>query len=316
MTQQICLSCVAAKKLNEIWGLPIRSATCSSARKFRPTRNMPMTVLDKLCPGRDGKPCRWSVDIQNEPCLIPRTASLCGICRANEDLNLTAISRQLRSLYDLDPDMYKLALKEIPRYLRSIVLRNVMEQGICRTDATSFALAPCRINMLIKAADLATRGVDVLDVWHIRVAGDTNAIRAVGLALGKRLPSADVRAHIAEYVCRTDLRQLHRQLCYVKTHAYHVLSKKPFWQFVFDANAEDDPCHQMIRVYANSIRGSHRPKLLHLRHALRLHRRVSQKAFCHTRVKWATKSLDICESTCKVDISNDHPLSSVLQCMS
>ena len=104
-------------------------------------------------------------------------------------------------------------------------------------------------------------------------------------------------------------------MCYVKTQAYHVLSKKPFWHYVFDADAEDDPCHQMIRVYANSIRGLHRPKLFHLRHALKLHRRVSQKAFCHKRVEWATKSLGICESTCNVAIPNDHPLSSMLQCM-
>jgi len=274
-----------------------------------------MTVLDKLCPGNDGKPCRWSVDVQNEPCLISRAAPLCEICRAKGDFNLNVLPRQLRSLYDLDPDVYKLALNEVPRYLRSIVLRSVMEHGASRTDATAFALAPCRINMLIKAADLAARGVQHIDAWHIRIAEDTNAIRSVGLALGKRLPSADVRAHIAEYVCRTDLRELHRKLCYVKTHAYHVLSKKPFWHCVFDADAEGDPCHQMIRVYAHSIRGLHRPKLFHLRHTLKLHRRVSQRAFCHKRVEWATKSLEICEATCNVAISNDHPLSSMLQCM-
>ena len=169
--------------------------------------------------------------------------------------------------------------------------------------------------MLIKAADLAARDVQHIDAWHIRIAGDTNAIRSVGLAMGKRLPSADLRAHVAEYVCGIDLRELHHKLCYAKTHAYHVLSKKPFWHFVFHASADHDPCHQMIRVYASCIRGLHRPKLLHLRRALKAHRRVSQKAFCHKRVEWAAKSLEICESTCNVAISNDHPLSSILQCM-
>ena len=72
---------------------------------------MPMTVLDKLRPGTDGKPCRWSVDTQKEPCLISRGAALCEICRAKGDVDLNVPSRQLRSLYDLDPDVYKLALK-------------------------------------------------------------------------------------------------------------------------------------------------------------------------------------------------------------
>ena len=80
-------------------------------------KSMPMTVLDKSCPGKRGKACRWSVDVQNEPCLIPRAAPLCEICRAHEDFNLKRLSRQLRSLYDFDPDIYKLALEEIPRYL-------------------------------------------------------------------------------------------------------------------------------------------------------------------------------------------------------
>ena len=130
-----------------------------------------MTLLDKLCPGTAGKPCRWSVDVQHEPCLISRAAPLCEICRAKGDFNLNVLSRQLRSLYDLDPDVYKLALNEVPRYLRSIVLRGVMEHGASRTDATAFALAPCRINMLIKAADLATRDVDVLDLSRSQVGG-------------------------------------------------------------------------------------------------------------------------------------------------
>ena len=283
---------------------------------FRPERNMPMTVLDKLCPGKNGKPCRWSVDIQNEPCLIPRAAPLCEICRANGDFNLKVLSRHLRNLYDLDPDIYKLALLEIPRYLWSIVLRSVMEFGHCRADATSFALAPCKINMLIKAADLATRDVNVLDLWRIRLAADTDAIISVGLAFSKRLPSADIRAHVADYVYATDLRELHRRLCYVKSHAYHVLSKQPFWHRVFDADTENDnTCHQMTRVYLNSIHGFHRPKLLHLRHTLKLHRRVSQRSFCHRRARWATKSIDICEASSHVTMSNDHPLSSMLQCL-
>ena len=190
-----------------------------------------------------------------------------------------------------------------------------MEHGASRTDATASALAPCKINMLIKAADLAARDVQHIDAWHIRIARDTHAIRSVGLALSKRLPSADIRAHIAKYVCRSDLRELHRRLCYLKTQAYHVLSKKPLWHCVSDADAEGDPCHQMIRVYAHSIRGLHRPKLFHLRHSLKMHRRVNQKAFCYKRVEWATKSLETCESTCSVAISNDHPLSSMLKRM-
>ena len=273
-----------------------------------------MTVLDKSCPGTRGKPCRWSVDVQNEPCLIPRTAPLCEICRANEDFNLKILSRQLRSLYDLDPDIYKLALEEVPRYLWSIVLRSVMELGDCMADATSFALVPCKIHMLIEATDLAIRDVDVLDAWHIRVAMDTNIIRSVGLVFAKSLPSADVRAHITDYACATDLRQLHRRLCHVKSHAYHVLSKRPFWHCVPGANPEDDtPCNRMIRVYAKSLRGLHRPKLLHLRHALRLHRRVSKRAFCNKRAWWAAKSIDACEASCGVALYNDHPLSTMLK---
>lgn len=85
-----------------------------------------MTVLDKLRPGIDGKPCRWPVDTQNETCSISRGAALCEICRAKGDFNLNVLSRQLRSLYDLDPDVYKLALNEVPRYLWSIALRGVM----------------------------------------------------------------------------------------------------------------------------------------------------------------------------------------------
>ena len=92
------------------------------------------------------------MDVQDEPCLIPRAAPLCEICRAKGDFNLKVLSRQLRSLYDLDPDVYKLALNEVPRYLRSIVLRNVMLASPCRTDATAFALAPRRIDMLIEAS--------------------------------------------------------------------------------------------------------------------------------------------------------------------
>ena len=275
---------------------------------------MPMTVLDKMCPGKRGKPCRWSVDVQNEPCLISRAAPLCEICRANEDFDLKVLSHQLRSLYDLDPDIYKLALEEIPRYVWSIVLRGVMELGNSRTDATSFALVPCKIHMLIEATDLAMRDIDVLDAWHIRVALDTNVIRSIGLVFAKRVPSADVRAHIADYACATDLRQLHRRLCHVKSHAYHVLSKQPFWHCVLGADGGDDtPCSQMIRVYANSIRGLHRPKLLHLRHTLRVHLRVSHKSFCHRRAGWATKSIEVCEASCGVNISNDHPLSTMLQ---
>jgi hypothetical protein len=274
---------------------------------------MPMTVLDKMCPGKGGEPCKWSTEIQNEPCLIARAAPLCEICRASDDFDLKVLSRQLRSLYDLDPDLYKLALKEVPRYLWSIVLRSVMELGPSRTDATAFAFGPCKINMLIKATDLATRDLEILDVWHIRLAADTDAIRSVGLAFGKRLPSADVRAHIAEYACATDLCELHRRLCHVKSNAYHVLSKQPFWHCVFDADAEDDTCHQMIRIYAHAIRGLHRPKLFHLKHTLKMHRRVSQRSFCHRRVRWAGKSIDICEATCGVTISNEHPLSSMLQ---
>ena len=161
-----------------------------------------MSVLNKICPGKRGKPCRWSVDVQNDPCLISRAAPLCEICRANEDFDLKVLSRQLRSLYDLDPDIYKLALHEVPRYLWSIVLRSVMDLGNCRADATSFALAPRRVNMLIEATDLATRDIHVLDVWHIRVAMDTNAIRSVGLApangsrlqtFGRTSPSTRVR---------------------------------------------------------------------------------------------------------------------------
>ena len=277
---------------------------------------MPMTVLDKMCPGKPWKPCRWSVDVQNEPCLIAQSAQLCEICRADDDFNLKVLSRQLRSLYDLDPDIYKVALHEVPRYLWSIVLRSVMELGNCRTDATSFALAPCKINMLIEATDLATRDVAVLDVWHARVAADTDAICSVGLAFAKKLPSADIRAHVAEFACATDLRELHRRLCHVKTHAYHTLSKQPFWHCIFSADADDDtPCAQMIRVYAQSIRGLHRPKLLNLRHNLKLHRRVSQRAFCHKRARWATKSIDVCEASCGVSISNDHRLSTMLQCL-
>ena len=277
---------------------------------------MPMSVLNKICPGKRGKPCRWSVDVQNDPCLISRAAPLCEICRANEDFDLKVLSRQLRSLYDLDPDIYKLALHEVPRYLWSIVLRSVMDLGNCRADATSFALAPRRVNMLIEATDLATRDIHVLDVWHIRVAMDTNAIRSVGLALGKRLPSADIRAHVAEYACATDLRELHRRLCYVKSRAYHVLSKQPFWHCVLGADAGDEtPCDQMLRVYAKSIRGLHRPKLLHLRHALKMHLRVSHRSFCHRRARWATKSIEICEASCGVTLSNDHPLSTMLQCL-
>ena len=275
-----------------------------------------MTVLDKLCPGKGGKPCRWSVDMQNEPCLIPRTAPLCEVCRANGDFNLRVLSRQLRNLYELDPDLYKLALREVPRYLWSIVLRSVMELAPpCRTDATAFALVPRKTDMLIKATDLATRDIDVIDAYQIQIAGDTNAIRSVALALGKRLPSADVRAQIAEYVCATDLRELHRRLCYVKSNAYHVLSKREFWHCVIGAASdEDDIVNQMVRVYAIHMRRLHRPKLFHLRYALKLHRRVGQRSFCHNRVRWAAKSLDICESACNVKISNDHPLSCMLQC--
>ena len=275
-----------------------------------------MTILDKPCPGKDGRPCRWSVEVQNEPCLIPRAAPLCEICSASNHFNLKVLARHLRSIYDLDPDIFKLALQEVPRYLWSIVLRNVVELGPRRADATSFALTPCRISMLIEAADLVTRDVHVLDVWHMRVAADTHGIRSVGLAFGKRLPSADIRAHIADYVCASDLRELHRRLCYVKSQTYHMLSKPPFWQFVFDTSNETDACHQMIRVYANAVRGSHRPKLLHLRHTLRLHRHVSKRSFCHKRAMWATKSIDMCEASCGVNISNsDHPLSSMLQCL-
>ena len=273
-----------------------------------------MTVLDKTCPGKNGKPCRWSVDVQNEPCLITRGAKVCEICRANVDFTLSVLSRQLRSLYDLDPDVYKLALNEIPRYARPIVLRSVVElRSVIHT--TAFASLPRKINMLIKAADLVTRDLDVMDLFDIRLAADTNAIRSVGLAFGKKLSSADVRAHIAEYVCGTDLRELHRRLCYVKSGAYHVLSKQPFWQCVFDLDNEDDACQQMIRVYKHAIRDSHRPKLFHLRRTLKMHRRVSQRSFCHKRVLWTTKSIDICEATCGVTISNDHPLSSMLQCL-
>ena len=120
-----------------------------------------------MCPGIDGKPCRWSVDTQNEPCLISRGAALCEICRAKGDFNLNALSRQLRSLYDLDPDVYKLALNEVPRYLRSIVLRGVMEHGACRPDARSFALAPSRIKMLTKAA-IALQDRESMDILNIQ----------------------------------------------------------------------------------------------------------------------------------------------------
>ena len=83
------------------------------------------------------------VDVQNEPCLIPRAAQLCEICRADDDFNLKALSRQLRSLYDLDPDIYKLALDEIPRYLWSIVLRGVAGFGVTATPLWPQASARC-----------------------------------------------------------------------------------------------------------------------------------------------------------------------------
>ena len=230
------------------------------------------------------------------------------MCRAKDEVDHHALCKQLRNLYDLDPCIFRECLHHaIPRHLWSVLLRSVVDLGPGRSE---FSLASSRLQALVRATGLVTKDLETIDLWHIKVKTDTNFIRSVGCSLRKRLPS-DVRAHIAEFAC-SDLRELHRSLCSVKSKCYHVLSKPMFWHFVYDPDA-DDTCHQMIGVHVHSVRAFHQPNLSYLKDALRAHRRVAATSFCHRRAEWCDRSVEICTKAGRASISNDHPLRDMLQ---
>ena len=202
-------------------------------------------------------------------------------------------------------------LQAIPRYLWSVLLKGVVGIGSARSDGTSFAMAPCRIETLVQATGLLTKDLEAVDLWHIKIATDTSFIRSAGATLRKRLPS-DVRALILEFGCDSDLRELHRNLCRTKSYYYHVLAKPLFWHCLYDAQSEDT-CHQMIGVYIHTVRGLHQPKLNYLTRALIKHRGAAGEAFCNLRREWCNRSVEICDLASRMRVSNDHPLSTMLQ---
>ena len=270
---------------------------------------MPITYLNKPCPGAHGCACcTWSTTLQGEQALISEESILCPVCMVIQGFhyNRAQLQLHLADLYVLDTDQFRRARKAIGDDTFKEVRTATLHCLTSRVPPLKRAREDQRKACLARTLSLLTEGSWTIQCWANRVAEDTHDIYQCEAAIG-HFPMT-IRGSIYEFVCG-DAQKLCAHLCSVKRRGYHALEQPVFWHPPGDAQeasaAEGPPARKMFAgVYSYITTHIHKPKLNSLKNNLVKHEHFMKRNLAMKRHGcFVRKAIDLLDSMLNREIT-------------
>ena len=235
---------------------------------------MPVIYCNKLCPGKNGRKCKWSTEIQRRPARIRDDADFCQVCLACDkgEWEFAKLSLQLSHLYSMDPDIFHSARRQMPLSVFDGVSALVMATLVSTVPHQKNAREMKRRTFLINTLGHLTEASWILDCWRRKVLEDARNVQNMELAMPSVL-AGTTKGLIVEFMCGS-LDVLYSYICQVKANSYHTLEKPIFWHPTRDWVV---PCEKasartmLIGVYKHILEYYHKPKIRRLKQVIVLH---------------------------------------------
>ena len=240
---------------------------------------MPIVYCRKLCPGKNGKKCKWSIEVQRRAAKIRDDADFCEICLAcDSDWDLPQLSLQLSHLYSLDPDIFHAARRKMPPSVFDSVGPMVMAALVLSVPQSKNAREAKRRTYLTSTLSQLTQASWILDCWRRKVEEDTRSICNMEVAMQLTLPFT-TRGLIIEFICG-NLDALYGYICKMKSNTYHTLERPIFWHPMRDwviPNDKSNARTMLIGVYSHILEYYHKPKIRRLKRSIVTHNQLIKK---------------------------------------
>jgi hypothetical protein len=240
---------------------------------------MPIVYCRKLCPGKNGKKCKWSIEVQRRAAKIRDDADFCEICLAcDSDWDLPQLSLQLSHLYSLDPDIFHAARRKMPPSVFDSVGPMVMAALVSSVPHSKNAREAKRRTYLTSTLSQLTQASWILDCWRRKVEEDTRDICNMEVAMQLTLPFT-TRGLIIEFICG-NLDALYGYICKMKSNTYHTLERPIFWHPMRDwviPNDKSNARTMLIGVYSHILEYYHKPKIRRLKRSIVTHNQLIKK---------------------------------------